>query len=145
MRHISHIATGIAVMGLLLASRPLLADQVPVVSTKSPVRMLSKTQLGDIFLGKTSRFPDGSRAVPIDQSEGSPARDEFYAQIAGKSAAQMKEYWSRMIFTGRGEPPTAVDTSKAAKKLVVANPSAISYIEPKLVDDSLRVVIVTER
>ncbi len=107
--------------------------------------MLSKTQLGDIFLGKTSRFPDGSRAVPIDQSEGSPARDEFYAQIAGKSAAQMKAYWSQDDLHRRGEPPTAVDTSKAAKKLVVANPSAISYIEPKLVDDSLRVVIVTER
>jgi len=106
---------------------------------------LSKSQLVDIFLGKAARFPDGSQAVPIDQSEGTPARDEFYTRIAGKSAAQMKAYWSKIIFTGRGQPPKAVSSSSEAKKLLGANPNTIGYIDSKLVDDTLRVVTVTQQ
>jgi ABC-type phosphate transport system substrate-binding protein len=56
----------------------------------------------------------------------------------------MKAYWSRIIFTGRGQPPRAVASSSEIKKAVVANPNAIGYLERKLVDDSLRVVIVTQ-
>jgi ABC-type phosphate transport system substrate-binding protein len=143
MRRLSQIASGIAVLVFLVASPRLRADEVAVVSAKSTVTALSKSQVADIFLGKTTRFPDGSQAVPIDQSEGTLARDEFYSRIAGKSAAQMKAYWSRIIFTGRGQPPKAVASSSETKKLVVANPNAIGYVEPSLVDDTLRVVTVT--
>jgi ABC-type phosphate transport system substrate-binding protein len=144
MRHPRHIASAIAILVFLLSSQRLPAEEVTVVSAKSAITTLSKTQVENIFLGKTARFPDGSQAVPIDQSEGTLARDEFYARIAGKSAAQMKAYWSKIIFTGRGQPPLAVPSSSEAKKLVVANPNAIGYIEPKLVDDTLRVVTVTQ-
>jgi len=57
------------------------------------------------------------------------------------SAAQLKAFWSKIIFTGRGQPPTAVGTGLDAKKLVVANPNAIGYIDQSLVDSSLRVVL----
>src|SRR5437868_1336775 len=46
-------------------------DVVAVVSAKSTVLSLNSAQVADIFLGKTSRFPDGSAAVPIDQVEDS--------------------------------------------------------------------------
>jgi ABC-type phosphate transport system substrate-binding protein len=144
MRHSSYIASGFAVLGLL-ASPHLFADEVAVVSAKSAVTTLTKTQLVDIFLGKAARFPDGSQAVPVDQSEGSLVRDEFYAKIAGKSAPQMKAYWSRIIFTGRGQPPKVVSSSNELKKLVVANPGTIGYIDPKLIDETLKVVTVTQQ
>jgi hypothetical protein len=143
MRHTRYIVSGIAVLGFLTSPR-LRADEVAVVSAKSTVSTLSRIQLVDIFLGKTTRFPDGSQAVPIDQSEGTLARDEFYAKIAGKSAVQMKAYWSKIIFTGRGQPPKAVSSGSETRKQVVANLSAIGYIDPKLVDDTLRVVTVTQ-
>jgi hypothetical protein len=54
-------------------------------------------QMADIVVGKIARFPDGSQAVPIDQSEGTTVRDEFYSTVAGKSAAQMKAHWSRVV------------------------------------------------
>jgi ABC-type phosphate transport system substrate-binding protein len=143
MRHLSHITSGIAVLVFLAASPQLHADEVAVVSAKSTVTTLSRSQVADIFFGKTTRFPDGSQAVPIDQSEGTLARDDFYVWIAGKSAAQMKAYWSKIIFTGRGQPPKAVANSSETKRVIVANPNTIGYIESKLVDDTLRVVTVT--
>jgi ABC-type phosphate transport system substrate-binding protein len=142
LRH-THIAVGLIVLGGL-AGAPAAADVVAVVSAKSSVTTLSKSQVADIFLGKTARFPDGSQAVPIDQSEGTSVRDEFYSKVAGKTAAQIKAHWSKIIFTGRGQPPQSAAGSSETKKRVAANPHIIGYIEPDLLDESVRVVTLTQ-
>jgi ABC-type phosphate transport system substrate-binding protein len=128
------------IFALALAAMPGMADVVAVVSSKSSVTALSKSQLADIFLGKTNRFPDGAQAVPIDQAEGSAGRDEFYDRVAGKSAAQIKAYWSKIIFTGRGQPPPTVSSTIEMKKRISENPAAIGYLDRSMVDDSVRVV-----
>src|SRR5215831_9496438 len=103
-------------VGLASAARG--DDVVAVVSAKRPATELSADQVADIFLGKTSRFPDGSIATPIDQSEDSPAREKFYAHFTGKSPAQVKAYWAKIIFTGRGQPPRQVPGSAEAKRVI---------------------------
>lgn len=133
--------SGVIALALGLGAGSAAADVVAVVSSKSPVTALSRNQVVDIFLGKTSRFPDGEQAVPIDQVEGSPARDEFYSKFTGKSAAQIKAHWSKIIFTGRGQPPKEVSNSNEVKKLVVQNPKVIGYIERSLVDGNVRVLL----
>ena len=128
-------------LALSLAIGPARADVVAVVSAKSLVTTLTKAELTDIFLGKANRFPNGTPAVPIDQTEGSVARNEFYEKVAGKSAAQIKAFWSKIIFTGRGQPPKEVADSLEMKKRISENPSTIGYIEQNLVDDSVKVVL----
>ncbi len=127
-------------LALALSSGRATAEVVAVVSAKNPVTALSKNQVADIFLGKTSKFPDGSRAVPIDQAEGSATRDAFYLQFTGKSSAQVKMYWSKMIFTGRGQPPREVSNGVEMKKHLINNPDEIGYIERKLLDSTVKVI-----
>ncbi|HKT73117.1 MAG TPA: hypothetical protein VJQ47_09520 [Steroidobacteraceae bacterium] len=133
---------GLSLVGfvLVLGTSAASADVVAVVSAKSPITVLSKSQVTDIFLGKANRFPDGTPAVPIDQPEGSAARDEFYIKATGKSASQLKAYWSKIIFTGRGQPPPTVANDVEMKKRLGENPAAIGYIDRSLVDRSVRVV-----
>jgi ABC-type phosphate transport system substrate-binding protein len=129
-------------IGLLLnlIGATTVADVVAVVSAKSPISTLTKPQVADIFLGKVSHFPNGIQAEPIDQIEGSSVRNEFYEKVAGKSPAQVQALWSKIIFTGRGEPPPTVSNSVEMKKIIVANPAAIGYIDRDLVDDSVKVL-----
>jgi ABC-type phosphate transport system substrate-binding protein len=134
-----------ALFGLTLSlvlGGTVIADVVAVVSSKNPVSKLSKSQVADIFLGKTARFPDGTLAVPIDQEEGSPSRDEFYATFTGKSPAQIKSHWTKIIFTGRGQPPKAASSSAQVRQLIAANPQMISYIERSAVDSSVKVLLL---
>ena len=133
---------GWMLIGLLLGltSNIAMADVVVVVSAKSPVVALSKAQVEDIFLGKTIRFPSGAEAVVIDQAEGSAVRNEFYDKVFGKSAAQIKAYWSKIIFTGRGQPPPSVSNTIEMLKRISANPAAIGYIDREMMNDSVRVV-----
>lgn len=126
---------------LALAARPASAEVVAVVSVKSPRAGLSRNQVVDIFLGKASRFPDGEPALPIDQAEGSAAREEFYLTFAGKSPAQVKAHWSKITFTGRGRPPREVGNDEEVKRHLAENPRAIGYIAKSQVDASVRVVL----
>jgi ABC-type phosphate transport system substrate-binding protein len=115
-------------------------EVVVVVSPSSMVRSLSKAQVADIFLGKARRFPDGTVAQPVDQVEGSAARNAFYATFADRSPAQVKSHWSKIIFTGRGQPPLAIANTAELKRRIAANPAAIGYLDRRQVDASVRVV-----
>ncbi|MET0282739.1 MAG: phosphate ABC transporter substrate-binding protein [Steroidobacteraceae bacterium] len=132
-------ATAIA-LALSLAAQVVHADVVAVVSARSSVTSLSRIQVADIFLGRSARLPDGRTVVPVDQAEGTSARDEFYARFTGKSPAQIKAYWSKIIFTGRGLPPRTVRNDVEVKKLLAGNPDAIGYIERLEIDANVRAV-----
>lgn len=127
-------------LGLVGGGAAIQADVVTVVSVKSPITTLSKSQISAIFLGKTNRFPDGSLATPIDQREASSIRDEFYDVVTGQSSSQMKAYWSKLIFTGRGQPPQTVGSSDEVKKLLAQNRFALGYVDASQVDSSVRVL-----
>ncbi len=130
----------VAALVPLFPLHPAAAAVVAVVSAKSAVTALSREQIADLFLGRAGRFPNGEQAVPIDQVETSAARDEFYRTYAGKLPAQVKAHWSKVIFTGRGQPPPEVSSDADVKKRIGADPHAIGYIEQNAVDSSVRVL-----
>jgi ABC-type phosphate transport system substrate-binding protein len=140
-RRILAFATAVAMVSSV---RGAAADDkvVVVVSAESSVTEMPRLHLADLYLGRTSRFPNGEPAEPIDQEPASPARAAFYHTYLGRSPAEIKAHWSKIIFTGRGRPPKDVPTGEDVRELVADNPRAIGYIERRLVDDSVRVVRV---
>jgi ABC-type phosphate transport system substrate-binding protein len=139
MRKLTTAACGLL---LSLAASAATAEVVVVVSANNPVESLSRAQLTDIYLGRLNRFPNGDPVVPIDQRERSPTHDEFYSQYLGQSPAQIKAHWSKLIFTGRGQPPRAVPDDEAAAELVAENPNAIAYVDAGAVNERLRVIAI---
>lgn len=112
-----------------------------MVSVKSPIRVLTQAQVADIFLGKLTQLPGGTLpVVPLDQAEGSPVRDEFYLRVTGKSPSQLKAFWSKLIFTGRGRPPKTVTDSTEVLKYLRDNPAVIGYVDRKYADSSVRIL-----
>ena len=128
---------------VLLASvaQTAAADVVVVVSAKSDVASLTKEQVAQIFLAKSTSFPSGGAAAPIDQDEGAAARSEFYSKVTGKDAAQLKASWSQLLFSGKAQQPPHVADSAAVKKAVGDKPGGIGYIDKGAVDASVKVVL----
>jgi ABC-type phosphate transport system substrate-binding protein len=126
----------------LLARHAGAADLVVIVSAKSPVAALRADQVADIFLGQVGAFPDGAEAIALDQRIGAPLRDEFYARVAAKTPALLKAYWTKMIFTGRGQPPKEAADSSAVRRMVADNPALIGYIDKAALDPSVKAVLV---
>lgn len=115
-------------------------DIVVVVSRLNTVQSLTRSQVEDIFLGRTQQFPDGQRAVPIDQAERSDTRERFNLEILDRTSAQVRAHWSRILFTGRGRPPRSVVSSKEVLRVLATEAQGISYMERRFVDDSVVVV-----
>ncbi len=116
------------------------ADIVVVVGTQAPVSSLSKEQVADIFLAKSATFPGGGPATPIEQTESAAPRQEFHSKVTGKSGAQLKAYWSKLVFTGKATAPQELADSAAVKQQVASNPALIGYIDKSAVDGSVKVV-----
>ena len=131
-------------LGLVLGNAADATDLVVIVSANSQVGALRADQVAAIFLGQAPRFPDGAEAVPLDQRVGSPLRDTFYTRVAGKTPALLKAYWSKMLFTGRGQPPGEAWDSAAVRRHVAENPELIGYIERSALDASVRPVLVLQ-
>ena len=141
MTLLKHLKLGVIALSLSLNANAATAEVVAVVSSKSTVTTLSDNQVVDIFLGKVHRFPNGETVHAVDQNEDSATREEFYLKVTGKSPAQVKAHWSKIIFTGRGNPPKEVGNSADVKKYLSVNPNAIGYIDAKSVDETVRVVL----
>ncbi|MGV7207275.1 phosphate ABC transporter substrate-binding protein [Oxalobacteraceae bacterium A2-2] len=131
-----------AALLVALAAPAQAADLVVVVSAHSPVNALRADQVAEIFLAQNGHFPGGEDAAALDLPVGHPLRDEFYAKVAGKTPAMMKAHWTKMVFTGRGQPPREVASSAAVRKLVADNPGMIGYIDRSALDASVKTVLV---
>lgn len=131
-----------AALSAALCQLATAGELVVIVSSKSPVTALRQEQVADIFLGQIANFPGGAEAVALDQEIGSPERDEFYNKVTSKTRPLVKAYWTKMIFTGRGQPPKEVGSSAAIRKLVADNPNLIAYIEKSAMDPSVKAVML---
>ena len=136
--------TAAVIGGVLISSNSSFAapDVVVVVARNSPISSLTIDQAIDIFLGRNASLPGVGRVSPVDHPEESPVRREFYEKAARKDAAQLKAYWSRRIFTGKGEPPPEVENAAAVKRILAADPHAIGYIPKSAVDESVKPLLV---
>jgi ABC-type phosphate transport system substrate-binding protein len=117
-------------------------DLVVIVSARSQVEALRPEQVAAIFLAQAPRFPNGAVANALDQPVGSALRDQFYLGVSGKSSALLKVYWSKMVFTGRAQPPRELAGSAAVRRAVAEDPGLIGYIEREALDPSVRPVLL---
>jgi ABC-type phosphate transport system substrate-binding protein len=125
---------------LCIGSAAASAQVAVVVNTKSPLATMTADQVSGIFLGKSNTLPSGATAVPTDLPDSAATRELFYTKVTGKSTAQVKAAWSRLVFSGKATPPKELASSAEVKKFVASNPDAIGYIEKSAVDSSVKVV-----
>lgn len=127
------IKTVVAAAALVFAL-PAMAEVVVVANPKAAESSMTKDQVAQYFLGKSSAMN------PIDQPESAPVRAEFYKKVTDKDASQVKSLWSKLVFTGKATMPKEAADSAAVKKMVASDPKAIGYIEKSAVDASVKVI-----
>ncbi|MGO4379406.1 hypothetical protein [Pseudoduganella sp. RAF53_2] len=132
MKKILSALIAVALGGAVL---PASAEIVVIVNKENPATRMFSEQASQFFLGKSAMF------TPIDQSEGSKIRSDFYQKVADKDPAQVKAIWSKLVFTGKATPPKEFKSNAEVKKAVADDPKAIGYIDKSAVDDSVKVIL----
>jgi ABC-type phosphate transport system substrate-binding protein len=127
------------ILAASLCSSMAFAD-VAVIVHPSNGDALDKDSISRLFLNKMKSFPNGTNAVPLALAEGQAATDEFNGKVLSKSASQLTAFWSKLVFTGKGQPPKALGSDAEVISAVAADPGAIGYVDAGSVDGSVRVV-----
>ena len=139
----NYFSTLILAMGALMAQTSS-AQVALVAGAHSGASKLTAEQAASLFLGKSEQLPGAGTAVLLDQPESAAVRELFYSKVTGKSAAQVKATWSRLVFSGKAAMPTEVSNSAAVKKIVAEKGNAVGYIEKSAVDSSVKVLLNVE-
>lgn len=114
--------------------------ELAVVVHPSYADAISQDDIAKIFLGKAKTFPNGSPAVPINQEDSQSATDEFNNKVLGKSSTQLKAYWSKLVFTGKGTPPKEATNDAQVLELIANNPNMIGYLDASALSADVKVV-----
>lgn len=129
MKKIRMVVAGALLFAGVQSASSASGELAIIVNANNQVSEITAEQVASIFLGKSRRLPDGTKVIPIDQFEGEKPRAEFYSKIVQKSQSQLNSYWSRLIFTGKGQPPFAVTGDDEVLEFIASNPNMIGYVD----------------
>ena len=113
----------IAILALLVDPLILRAQVFVIAHKKMDIKSASKKDIQKVFLGKSKKIGDVS-VVPINHDENTDDYKQFVKVVLGKNLKQLKRYWARKVFTGKGTPGESKDN---AVGYVAANENTISY------------------
>ncbi|AUM15002.1 phosphate ABC transporter substrate-binding protein [Ketobacter alkanivorans] len=130
----------LAVLMIAMLGSSITLAEIAVIVHPANDSSLQADDIAKLYLGKSKKFSNGQSAIALDRGEGTELRVKFLESTVGKDESQMKSYWSRLIFTGKGIPPKVVETDAEVKELVSRNPDTIGYIDAGAVDDTVKVV-----
>lgn len=114
--------------------------EVVVIAHPSNNNSFSKEEIESLFMVKKSSFADGAKASAFYLSADDPVRHQFDEKVLGKSSSQLKAYWSKLVFTGKGTPPPELANSADAVAKVAGDASAIAYVDKSAVTGGVKVV-----
>jgi ABC-type phosphate transport system substrate-binding protein len=131
------VALSLVVMVLAGSAR---ADIWVVTNPGNDTKALTREQVVDLYMGRSSTFPNGRSAIALDLKGDSSMRSAFYQQLVGKSVAQINAYWARLLFTGSATPPMALKDTATMLHMVQENRDAIGFIDSAEATGKLNVV-----
>lgn len=119
----------VAVMVTLFAAPPADAQDrfVLVAHADVPVDSIEREVLSQAFLQKSVRWSDGTPIRPVSLNV-QRVRETFAQAVLGKSDLELKKYWQRQIFTGRGSPPPDRSTDEEVLDFVRQTPGAVGFV-----------------
>ena len=129
----------ITVSLVFLFSFQAVAD-IAVVINPANDTTLTKKEIKRIFLKKAKKYPNGSAVIPVNQTVEADVTSAFNKAVLNKSNNQIRSYWSKLVFTGKGKPPQEAADDTEIKALVANNPAMIGYIDQSAVDNSVKVI-----
>ncbi|MDX9885450.1 hypothetical protein [Thauera sp.] len=129
--------------GGVWAQTPLPSPTMAVVSARqSDLTELDRESAEQLYLGRGTTLPNGRTVTLVDLPAG-PTRDQFYLQLTRKNPSQIRAYWSRLVFTGRAQPPREAADADDVRRILQSTPGAIAYLPLDAAQDPSLIILLT--
>src|SRR5512139_3141896 len=121
------VVAALGLLGLSLSASAQSPSFKVIAHPSVSVDGLRLSEMSQIFMRKTDKWPDGTAALPVDQAVSSRVRAAFSEAVHQRSAAAVDAFWQKQIFSGRGLPPVTQASDAQVLAFVRANPGAVGY------------------
>ncbi len=115
------------------------ADIAVIVSVAAQVTNTSPASIRDVFLDRVHTFDNNVAVIPVNNRS---LMKYFYLRVADRNQNEMESYWSKLLFTGRGEPPTALEDDSLVVKIIENNPNMVGYVNSASIKDDTKVKVL---
>jgi ABC-type phosphate transport system substrate-binding protein len=99
-----------------------------IVHPDNPLDSVEPESLRDFYLKKITTWNNGDAVLPIDLTAKTAIYGRFARDVIGKAPAQLRAYWSRQVFSGKGVPPPMSSSSAAVIEHVLEHRGAVGYV-----------------
>ncbi len=127
----------------LMLSSTVYADVIIISNKKGPPDSLTASEIREIIHGKMKKWDNGQKILFVTMVR-SDVHKEFIRKFTRKSAAEFKNYWKKMLFTGRGIPPKSFKSEKQVIEYVAKNKGAIGYISSVPGTDEIKIISISD-
>lgn len=111
------------------------AEIVVIAHPDAHVEQMSAPQVAAVFLGKSGALH------PVEQTEGSVLRAEFYRKVLNRDALQVRATWAKLVFAENGLLPREYASGDEVKQAVARDVNAIGYVRSDEADATVKVVL----
>ena len=128
-RTLVQLALGVTLwLGPAAGAQPFSEFRLVVHASNDLEEMRVRT-VSRIFLGKQTRWENGSRIALVQPPMTSPTRAAFSTIIHGRSVGSVRNSWITEIYSGRGaDLPEERKTDAEILAFVRADPNALGYV-----------------
>ena len=124
----------------LLFSSISYAEIAIIVNKASTLTAAEASDIERVYLGKSKNI-GGTEVTPINQEKKAGLSEAFNKVVLNKTSNQVKAYWSKLVFTGKGTPPQELSNDAEVLNAVKNDVNTIGYIDASVVDDSVKVIL----
>jgi len=114
---------------VIIGNRSIAADKVTTDEARK------------IWLGKLRRLSGSGKLSVVDHAAGSEAYTEFYSKVVKKKPSQLKAYWAKRSFTGKGFPPEQLASDAAVVEWVAGHENGLGYVDSASVTDAVKILL----
>jgi ABC-type phosphate transport system substrate-binding protein len=116
-------------------------DDIAVVVNKANVSPpMNRSQLSALFKARSTQFPRGGRATPVNLPPESSVRQAFDMAVLGLTPEEVERFWlDSKIRSGTGSPRHLPGPS-ALVRFVSGDETSIGYVPVSELSDAVRVV-----
>lgn len=136
----SHICILCLIIAMSAPSVVLGADFTVIVNKEVPAQSLTKEEVRSIFLGKKTKWDDGTKII-FFLIKSSKSQKAFLEAYVGKSPEQFEDYWLQNVFTGKGVMPDTVENSDEMVKMVGRTKGSIGFVTIETSDPEIKKLI----
>ena len=124
----SIVLAAAAVLGAALSLHAENAGMRVIVNAANSLNSMTRDEVSKMYLGKSTKWPDGTSAMPVDLAGKTPTRRLFSTEVLKKEIEAVESLWQQLIFSGKAIPPPTKPTEAEVVAYVKANPGAIGYV-----------------